>query len=125
MYIHYNNNPRDNHEAGDCVIRAISVTTGKSWDEIYTALCAEGFYMGDWGNNNAAWDWYVRNLGFTRHICPDDCPHCYSLTDFAEQHPTGTYIVATGTHAIAVVDGDYYDAWDSGHVIPIYYYEKR
>ncbi len=125
MYIYYNENPRANYDAGDCVIRAISITTGKSWDEIYTALCAEGFYLGDWGNNNGAWDWYIRSLGFSRHICPNDCPHCYSLADFAQQHRTGTYIVATGTHAIAVVDGDYYDAWDSGHVIPIYYYEKR
>lgn len=125
MYIHYNKNPRGNYDAGDCVIRAISVTTGKSWDEIYTALCAEGFYLGDWGNNNGAWDWYVRSLGFERHICPNDCPHCYSVADFAEEHPLGTYILSTGTHAIGLVSGNFYDAFNSGHMTPIYYYEKR
>lgn len=49
MYIRYNKNPRDNYYAGDCVIRAISIVTGDTWEQIYTALCAEGFYIGDWG----------------------------------------------------------------------------
>ena len=125
MYIHYNDNPRGNYEAGDCVIRAISIATDKSWDEIYVALCAEGFYAGDWGNNNGVWDWYVRSLGFTRHIIPNDCPHCYTVADFVKEHPSGTYILATGTHAIAAIDGSFIDAFDSGNLYPIYYYEKR
>ena len=122
MYIHYNENPRENYNAEDCVVRAIMCVTGKTWDEIYAALCCEGMYIGDWGNNNASWDWYVRSLGFKRYICPNECPFCYSVEDFAREHPTGKYIVATGTHAVAVIDGDYHDAWDSGKVIPIYYY---
>lgn len=125
MYKEFNENPRENYEAQDCVIRAISITTGKSWNEVYVALCAEGFYVGDWGNVNGAWDWYVRSLGFKRYICPNECPHCYSIADFANEHPTGTFIVATGTHAVGVVNGDYYDAWDSGKEIPIYYYAKE
>lgn len=125
MYIHYNKNPRGNYRAGDCVVRAISIITGKTWDEVYAALCAEGFYIGDWGNNNACWDWYLRSNGFRRYICPNDCPSCYSLEDFANEHDTGKYIVATGTHAVAVIDGCYIDAWDSGFVTPIYYYTKE
>ena len=125
MYVNFNENPRGNYYAGDCVIRAINIVTGISWDEIYTALCAEGFYLGDWGNSNACWDWYLRDKGFKRYICPNECPSCYSLEDFANDHPTGKYIVATGTHAVAVVNGDYYDAWDSGRVTPIYYYTKE
>ena len=125
MYVHYNENPRGNWKAGDCVIRAISVVTGKSWDEIYAALCAEGMYAGDWGNTNKVWDWYVRSLGFKRYICPNDCPYCYSLRDFAEEHKTGSYLVATGDHLVAVVSGSYYDAFDSGDVTPIFYYTKE
>lgn len=126
MYIHYNENPRGNYYAGDCVIRAITIVTGKSWEEVYTALCAEGFYMGDWGNANSIWDWYLRSLGFKRYICPNDCPSCYSIADFAEEHRRGKHIVATGTHAVAIVDGgNYIDAWDSGQLIPIYYYTKE
>ena len=53
--------------------------------------------------------------------------HIFFFLIYKTSHPfpTGKYIVATGTHAVAVVNGDYYDAWDSGHVMPIYYYTKE
>lgn len=122
MYIHYNENPRHNYRAGDCVIRSISIVTGESWDKIYTELCAEGFVMGDWGNQNGVWDSYLRKRGFTRHICPNDCPYCYTIADFAEEHKDAKYIVATGSHAVAVVFGNVVDSWNSSGQTPIYYY---
>lgn len=125
MYKYYNENPCGNHRAGDCVIRAISKVTDKSWEEIYVALCAEGFYIGDWGNNNGVWDMYLRQQGFKRYICPNDCPYCYTIADFATDHPTGSYIAATGTHAVAVVSGDWWDSFDSGTASVIYYYTKE
>ena len=82
-------------------------------------------YLGDWGNTNGAWDWYLRSNGFKRYICPNECPFCYSIADFAEEHSAGSYIVATGVHAVAVVGGNYYDAFDSGGLVPIYYYTKE
>lgn len=125
MYVNFNNNPRGNYYAGDCVIRAISAVTGESWENTYTALCAEGFHLGDWGNANGVWDWYLRENGYKRYICPNDCPSCYSLADFANEHSTGKYIIGTGSHAVAVIDGDWWDAWDSCNVTPIYYYTKE
>lgn len=125
MYIYYNENPRGNYRAEDCVIRAINIVTGEDWDSIYAALCAEGFYIGDWGNNNGCWDWYLRSKGFRRYICPNSCPYCYSVKDFAEEHKSGAYILGTGTHAIAVIDGNWIDSFDSGDLLPIYYYTKE
>lgn len=124
MYVKYNENPRGNYQAGDCAIRAIMIATGETWEKIYAALCVEGNYLGDWGNVNAAWDYYLRSRGFKRYICPNECPMCYSIADFAEDHPSGIYIAATGTHAVAVVDGNWYDSWDSAGEVPIYYYQK-
>ena len=40
MYVNFNENPRGNYYAGDCVVRAINIVTGISWDAIYTTLCA-------------------------------------------------------------------------------------
>lgn len=125
MYRHYNENPRGNFHAGDCVIRAISIVTGDTWEKIYAELCAEGYSAGDWGNSNGVWDAYLRRNGFTRYICPNDCPYCYSLADFAQEHPTSSYLVATGNHLVALVDGDWWDSWDSAGVTPIYYYTKE
>ena len=55
----------------------------------------------------------------------DDYPDYYTVQDFCIDHPKGTYVLGTGTHAVAVVDGYYYDAWDSGKEIPIYYFSKE
>lgn len=102
MYVYYNPNPRGRWYAGDCVIRAISKTEGQDdWDKIYAALSAYGFTIGDWGNANGVWDAYLRDNGYSRHICPNDCPYCYSIADFAREHPNGVYIAATGRHADA------------------------
>lgn len=125
MYKFYCNNPSGNLQAGDCVIRAICKVTGETWEKIYTELSVEGYAVNDWGNANHVWGTYLRKNGFKRYVCPNDCPFCYSVNDFANEHTKGSYIVATGTHAVAVVDGDYYDSWDSGYAIPIYYYTKE
>ena len=125
MYVYFNNNPQNNDRAGDCVIRAISAITGDSWEKIYTDLCAEGFAYGDWGNNNAVWDAYLRSRGFKRYVCPNECAYCYSVADFANDHKTGKYICASGSHAVCVISGNWLDSWDSGSVSVIYYYTKE
>jgi hypothetical protein len=40
------------------------------------------------------------------------------------KHLPQVYVLGTGSHAVAVVDGFYYDAWESGREQPIFYYEK-
>ena len=40
--VYFNPNPMK-HEVGDCTVRACCVATGKSWDEVYRALCDIGF----------------------------------------------------------------------------------
>ena len=125
MYVKFCNNPRNNYRAGDCVIRAISAATGDTWEKIYTDLSAEGYYVGEWGNSNGVWDNYLRRRGYKRSICPNDCPYCYSVADFAREHQKGTYILGPGRHAVTVIDGNYLDSWDSGAEIPIYYYTKE
>ena len=42
-----------------------------------------------------------------------------------KDHPTGRYIVTVAHHVVAVVDGKYYDTWDSGEKSLYGYYEKR
>ena len=56
---------------------------------------------------------------------PNMCPPCYTVKDFCKDHPVGTYILATGSHVVTVVDGNYYDTWDSGTEVPIYYWKKE
>ena len=58
-------------------------------------------------------------------IILDEYPDYYTVEDFCADHPKGTYVLGTGSHAVAVVDGFYYDAWDSGNEIPIYYWKEE
>ena len=68
---------------------------------------------------------YLRLKGFKRYQMPDMCPTCYTIKDFCYHNPRGIYVVGTGEHVVCVMDGDYYDSWDSGNEIPIYYFQRR
>ena len=63
--------------------------------------------------------------GYNRYVIPNTCPDCYSVKQFCEEHPHGKYLLATGTHVVTCIDGDYYDTWNSGDEIPIYYFTKE
>ena len=117
MYIHYNGNPCGINTI-DCVIRAISIVTGYSRHKVYAGLCLQGFQCTVWGNNNAVWADYLRYLGFKRYTAYGK----QTVLEFAANHPEGRFVVGTGTHAVAVVDGRYIDLFDSGQEIVQYYF---
>lgn len=117
MYIHYNPNPYGLY-VEDCVVRALSLVTGRSWDNIYFHICLQGFLMKNMPSVNKVWGNYITSLGFSRYILPDTCPECYTVREFCDEHPRGTFILATNSHVVAVINGNYYDAWDSGDEMP-------
>ena len=58
-------------------------------------------------------------------MLPNDCPDCYTVEDFCQEHPKGTFVVAVSGHVLTVVDGDAYDSWNSLAENPIYYFERE
>lgn len=124
MFKKYNSNP-NKASVGDCVVRAISTALGRNWETVYSDLADLGLAMGDMPSSNHVWGRYLYDQGFKVKFLPYFCPHCYTVREFAEDHPHGTYILGTGTHAVCVKNGTYIDAWDSGSEVPIYYFERR
>lgn len=123
MYSYFNPNPRSKR-VGDCVIRALSKATDKSWEETFIELCLLAYIAGDLPSSNKIWDTYLTSQGFTRHIVSAECLDCYTINDFCEEYPQGIYVIGTGTHCVAVVDGCVFDTWQSGDETPIYFYKK-
>ena len=123
MYIPFNPNPI-NKKTDDCVIRAISKVLDLPWEKVYMLLCLKGLEMYDWGNANEVWGSLLRDNGFVRESIPNTCPDCYTVEDFCKDNPSGTYVLGTSTHAVAVIDGNYYDTWQSGESVPMYVYRR-
>lgn len=119
----FNPNPANNLVI-DCTVRAISKATEQSWDDTYIGLVVEGYVIKDMPNSNRVWGQYVKRLGFKKFSLPNTCPDCYTVKQFCVDHPRGTFLLATGNHVVTVVDGDYYDTWDSGDEIPVYFWTK-
>ena len=80
--------------------------------------------MADMPSANAVWGAYLSRRGFKRGIVSESCPVCYTVADFAAEHPHGVYVLALGSHVVTVVDGNYFDTWDSGQEIPLYFWER-
>ena len=123
MYIFFNNNPQG-LKIGDCVIRAISAAMNQSWERTYIDLCIEGFVYKDMPNANSVWASYLHSKGWKRRSIPDTCPDCYTVADFAAEHPDGVYIAATGSHAVCIKNGNIIDNWDSSDETVTYYFER-
>ena len=124
MFVEVNLNPYKK-SVGDCVIRAISTAEEMDWDDTFIELMLKCFALKDIPSSNNAWGTYLHDIGYTRRIIPDRCPDCYTIRDFCEDYPEGIYILATGSHVVAVKDGNYFDTWDSGNEVPIYYFAKE
>lgn len=123
MYVYYNLNPKGKN-VGDCVVRAIAKALNQSWEDTYIDLTIRGYLMGDLLSSNAVWGSYLKVKGFTRDIISNDCPECYTIEDFCNEHPKGTFIIGTGTHCVTVENGCVFDTWDSSGETPIYFYHK-
>ena len=123
-YKYFNPNPY-NQRVGDCAVRALCKALGKDWEDIYINLCAEGLYYKDMPSANYVWGMLLRKYGFEQTSIPSICPNCVTVDRFADEHPEGRYVLACQNHVVTVVDGDYYDTWDSGNEIVLYFWQYR
>ena len=67
----------------------------------------------------------MRAIGFRQIHILNRCPDCFTVKDFAEANPHGVYVLGPHEHAVAVIDGDWWDSWDSGDTVPTYYFIKE
>lgn len=113
-YKRFNANSKQRN-AQDCVCRAVSLAFGMEYDAAHRMLLA-------WGRDCGSSHKYFRV--FKEFLTENNCTYTkyegdLNVDEFCESHPTGTYILVGGfkrltEHAICVIDGDYWDTFDSG-----------
>jgi len=81
--------------------------------------------MCDMPSSDSVWGALLRQNGFKRRAIPDSCPDCYTAEDFLRDHPEGIYVLGFGGHVATAIDGVLYDAWNSSHEIPQFFWEKK
>lgn len=124
MYQYFMNNPLGRKTVGDCSVRAISKALGVSWDEAHDMLSDMSKNMGTIMNDNDVISAVLRMHGFYRENLPNFCPDCYTVRDFAEDSPVGTYVLCSGNHVVTVINGTYFDSFDSGDEVPLWFWTR-
>ena len=124
MYIYYQPNPL-RKSVGDCVVRALSALLDYGWVKTFLILVIECLVQFDMPSSDAVWGAILKHRGYRKYMVPDTCPDCYTIADFAEDNPHGLYAVGTGSHVVAVIDGDYMDSWNSGFETVSFYWRKE
>lgn len=119
MWEYYNPNPKG-ARVGDCAVRAMCKALDSNWEEEFIHICLEGLLISDMPSSNAVWGSYLKANGFTKGITEP----LTSLGKFCKEHSTGTYVVALNNHVVTVVNGTFFDTWDSGDEIILYYWQK-
>lgn len=124
MYIHFNPNPHGLN-VGDCTVRAICAVTGEDWYTVHKTVCELSREMADMPSADRVWWQLLEDLGFEWIKIANQCPHCYTVADFARDHPCGEYVLGPFQHAVAVIEGDWIDSFDSGDTVPTYYFRRK
>ena len=120
----YNANPLSKR-VGDCTIRALSKALNKDWETVYAELSSVGFELCDMPSADHIWGAYLRRNGFRRNVVDDHNQDIYTVDDFCRDNPVGTFVLAIPGHVVCVVDGFYWDSWDSGREVPQYFWAKE
>lgn len=120
----FNPNPRG-LAVGDCTVRSICAVTGIDWPTVHRFQCDLARWLGDMPSADRVWWFLLRLCGFRQRRLLDTCPDCYTVEDFARNHPRGVYVLGPPEHAVAVIWGRYWDSHDSGQTIPAYYFTKN
>ena len=123
-YIRYNPNPK-NQRVGDCTVRALCKALDRDWESMYIELVCEGLKYCDMPSSNYVWGMLLRRYGYVQKMVPSICHNCTTVQEFTKQNPIGTFVLACQNHVVTAKDGNYYDSWDSGEEVVLYFWQKE
>jgi len=112
----YNPNPKERN-ISDCTLRAYCAAFGISWDKAFDVASTIA-------KENSTLIQYVSDKVLTEQFnCIIDekynkktvkSKNRITVNEFALSHPYGVYILHVRQHLVTVINGMYWDSWDSG-----------
>lgn len=115
-WFEYNPNP-EGRNISDCTLRSYCAAFDITWDEAFDIASKVA-------KENSSMIQYVADKVLTEefHCIVDEKYNKKSVkskdritvAEFALSHPYGTYILHVRQHQVTVIDGKYWDSWDSG-----------
>lgn len=109
-YYYYNANPYD-RSISDCVVRALSVLTNRSWYEVFDELSD---LAGDVG---LMFDRVEFVEDYLDERYSRECHYSKTVGEFAEEHPIGKYAISMDGHITAVINGTIVDTFNPSNKI--------
>lgn len=125
-YKYYQPNKKDlKDEYEDCVIRSLTKATGREWLQVFEELLSYAREFQCMPNEKLCYERYLKDNGFCYvGISNKKGSKRPTVDRFAKDHKIGTFVLRTAHHIVTVVDGIYYDSWDSGEKSLYGYWEK-
>lgn len=126
-YKYYQPNKKDlKDRQRDCVVRALTKVMNKTWLEVFNELIPYAIEIQCMPNSKTCYESYLKDNGFEYHgISNRKGSKRPTVESFTKEHKTGIFFLNVANHVVSVVDGIYYDTWDSGQCCLYGYYEKE
>jgi len=129
-YVYYQPNKKDlKDKYGDCTIRALTKAFGVTWLEAFDMVipfCRREQVSNVFDCDIEKRKEIMNELGFDYVGVSNKRGHRRpTVREFAKAHETGVYICNVARHEVTVVDGQYFDTWDSGDCSMYGYFVKR
>lgn len=110
MFVYKNENPKGK-KTSDCVVRAITTATGKSYEEVARELLEVSLESGFAPHDKRCYQKYLRSLGFVqKKQMKKDSGKWYSISEMAGIIVDG--IVHSTKHLTCIKGGNIYDTWN-------------
>lgn len=118
LFRYFQPNPLPMKEAdkvGDCVLRALCKVLSKEWVDVFEILYKRAKAMYRMPNSQEVFEGYLEEQGYRwTPLKAEKGKSRITVVEFAEKNPCGSFMVQVSNHVVAVVDGLYYDSWNSG-----------
>lgn len=143
--IKHNENPKG-LKSGDCVVRAIALATGQSWDKVFTDLCEIALKKKRMPNEKQVYEVYLEKLGWEKHRQPRSTVYENGYVDTYKKYTVDKfitdlnlmknierkhdiYIITVAHHMTCVkyqgIEFDIYDIWDCSNKTIRNYWTKK